>query len=784
MNKILTKVTALCVGLAMMAGVGVAVGSKAVSEAKAADVSDTITASDLAATSTTYVDFSGVSGSSGAVYAGNSAKSSAGAIQMRSKNSNSGIVSTTSGGTVTSVTITVESGSNTIDVYGSNTAYTSASQLYGTVVGTKVGSTSSTGTITFTDSYSYVGIRSNNGAIYLTSVEIVWDDGQGGGGETSYTISYLANGGSGSMSPTTGSNPAVASCGFTAPSGMAFKEWNTNAAGTGSTYAVGAKPGADLTLYAIWQEKTAEKGSEDNPYTVAEARAAIDAGTGTSNVYATGIVSKIVTAYSSQFKNVTFNMSVDGTEGAVQLQAYREKSDYSSTVKVGDTVVVYGSLKKYNSTYEFDANCAIKRLTEPTGTKYEVIDRVDYGSLSETEVIEGSTLNVHIVPEFGYFYPESLTYVRVAGVDVEYTYVNGVVTVQNVQGNVTIEGACASSTRIKSIYGQLDNTSVEQFYGYYVGFLEGSGPMLMDGSDGIMLYNSSADVSGWTEGETIVHVTAGTVSVYNGLYEVKGYTASTVSSADVSTPVTHISTGSETALEANRLTNTTGYVSATPSSGSFDNDPATSDIKFDFTVGSHTFSVFYKKAGQTADVINVLKDSLANQTQVTLKGFTGWYNAFQLTMNGIVEASESYTAEMFAQDLLDQTDAVCVNYVDGKSSYSEFKAAFETIWSDLNSKDKYPSLPSDQKTILAEADRVEDGTVVERAMFRYDFLTGKYQLSEFINGRTPIVPAGSYVPSYENNLSSSSSITIIVIVAVASMTLLGVTLVIRKRKMN
>ena len=763
MKKFFTKIASLALGAAMVVGVGVAVGTRVNSKIESAFAAedDEHSISDFTGKDVAVLLNNGATPDDISISDPDYTVKQV-IIGWKHNKSNDGITAT--------VTVGGESlGSGTVG--GQNTTTT-------TTIGDGNSSLSGDISITWANGMSGTG----KGTLYIQSLTLV--EGAGSGPVVTYTISYLANGGSGSMSPTTGSNPAVASCGFTAPSGMEFKEWNTNAAGTGSTYAVGARPGDDLTLYAIWQEKTAEKGSEDNPYTVAEARAAIDASTGTSNVYATGIVSKIVTAYSSGYKNVTFNMSVDGTESAVQLQAFREKSSYSSTVKVGDIVVVYGTLTKYNSTYEFAADCAITSLTEPTGTKYEVVDRVDYGSLSETEVIEGSTLNVHIVPEYGYFYPESLTYVRVAGVDVSYTYVNGVVTVENVQGNVTIEGACVASTRIKSIYGQLDNASVEQFYGYYVGFLEGSGPMLMDGSDGIMLYNSSADVSGWTEGETIVQVTAGTVSIYNGLYEVKSYTATSVSSADVSTPVTHITTGSETALEANRLTNATGYVSAAPSSGSFDNDPATSDIKFNFTVGSHTFSVFYKKAGQTADVIDALKDSLTNQTQVTLKGFTGWYNAFQLTMNGIVEASESYTAEMFAQDLLDQTDAVCVNYVDGESSYSEFKAAFETIWSDLNSNDKYPSLPGDQKTILAEAERDDSGSVVERAMFRYDFLTGKYQLSEFINGRTPIVPAGSYLPSYENNLSSSSSITIIVIVAVASMTLLGVTLVIRKRKMN
>ena len=142
-------------------------------------VKDTITSALLTATSTTYTDFSNVAATSQARYAGNSAKSSSGGIQLRSKNSNSGIVSTVSGGKVKSVTITVESGSNVIDVYGSNTAYTGAGDLYatgeGANQGTKIGSLSETGTITFTGNYSYVGIRSNNGAVYVTSVEIVWE---------------------------------------------------------------------------------------------------------------------------------------------------------------------------------------------------------------------------------------------------------------------------------------------------------------------------------------------------------------------------------------------------------------------------------------------------------------------------------------------------------------------------------------------------------------------------------------------------------------------------------
>lgn len=135
---------------------------------------DVLTADDLAATSTTYTDFSNVSKTSNAVYAGNSAKNSAGSIQLRSKNNNSGIVTTSTGGILKSVVINVGSGSATIDVYGSNTAYSTASDLYGATQGTKIGSTSTTNTIDAAADYKYVGIRANDNTIYLSSVEITW----------------------------------------------------------------------------------------------------------------------------------------------------------------------------------------------------------------------------------------------------------------------------------------------------------------------------------------------------------------------------------------------------------------------------------------------------------------------------------------------------------------------------------------------------------------------------------------------------------------------------------
>ena len=140
-------------------------------------------------------------------------------------------------------------------------------------------------------------------------------------------------------------------------------------------------------------------GSSANPYTVAQARAAIDAGNGVTGVYAKGKVSKIVTAYNSQYGNISYNISDDGTETADQLQAYRGKSyngdNFTSAddIKVGDEVVIYGNLKKHNDTYEFDAGNQLVSLTRP---ETPVTLPVPTFSPAAGEVEAGTTVTINI----------------------------------------------------------------------------------------------------------------------------------------------------------------------------------------------------------------------------------------------------------------------------------------------------------------------------------------------------------------------------------------------------
>ena len=360
---------------------------------KADEVTDVLTAASFAATSTTYTNFSGVSFTSDAVYAGNSAKTSNGGIQLRSRNSNSGIVSTTSGGKVKSVSITVEDGSNTVDVYGSNTAYTAASDLYGNNQGTKLGSLSANSTtVTVEGDYAYVGIRSNNGAIYLTNITIVWEVA-GGSTPTCATPTF---------SPAAGTYTSVQNVTLSTETADATIYYTTDGSdptASSSVYssaipvsstttikAMAAKAGMDNSsvasaTYTIVSLEHA--GTEADPYTVADARNAIDAGVGCTGVYVAGKVSHINGYYSSKY--ITYWISDDGT--SQDLEAYNglglNGAEFSSKddLQEGDAVVIYGDLTKYNSTYEFSSG---NYLVSHTSSSTQVAAGLSYSATTAT----------------------------------------------------------------------------------------------------------------------------------------------------------------------------------------------------------------------------------------------------------------------------------------------------------------------------------------------------------------------------------------------------------------
>ncbi len=146
---------------------------------------DILTRSLIGITVTNYTDWSGKTSNSDAVYAGNSSGGGNDKtyIQLRSNNNNSGVITTASGGKATKVVVSWNSSTDnnrTLNVYGKNSAYTAATDLYdnskqGTLLGTIVKGTSTE--LTITGDYEYIGLRSNSGAMYLDEIQITWSAG-------------------------------------------------------------------------------------------------------------------------------------------------------------------------------------------------------------------------------------------------------------------------------------------------------------------------------------------------------------------------------------------------------------------------------------------------------------------------------------------------------------------------------------------------------------------------------------------------------------------------------
>lgn len=145
-------------------------------DAPPASTSDTLDRAFTGVTGTSYSEWTKVT-ESGVTYVGQSAGGNS-SIQLRSSNSNSGIVKTSL--PKTPIRISVEwnsstSSGRTIDIYGSENAYMSPADLYASSTrGTKLGSIvcGTSTSLDLTGDYPYIGIRSNSGALYLTSITI------------------------------------------------------------------------------------------------------------------------------------------------------------------------------------------------------------------------------------------------------------------------------------------------------------------------------------------------------------------------------------------------------------------------------------------------------------------------------------------------------------------------------------------------------------------------------------------------------------------------------------
>ena len=426
-------------------------------------VADALTASNTNS-DTSYKDWSNVSVTSSAIYAGNSYGGGTAPnknIQLRSNNSDSGVVTTTSGGTIKRVLVSWTSSTSagrTIDVYGKNTAYSAATDLYnnsnkGTLIGSIVCGTSTS--LAIVTDYTYIGLRSNNNSLNLDSITFYWKaiethtvsftvNTAGYGSVSQSSIANVPDGSSittnGNKITINGTDVTATATASTAQYTYSFTGWSNN---TGTVT-------ADRTITANFERTT-------NTFTVG----------GTINNGSLSSTASI--AYGS-----ALNITLNPTSG------YKLPTSLTS-VSMGGNPLTAGSGYTYNNSngaigiasvtgnVVINATCPINATTH-TITVTSITNGTYSGDTGEQVEHEGYT--VQLTPNALYKYPESIT-ISGAGTEGdsskgwEYSSSDGIVYIYYLDADVTISAVCPAASIIGiTVTGQKDEFTLGDSFSF------------------------------------------------------------------------------------------------------------------------------------------------------------------------------------------------------------------------------------------------------------------------------------------------------------------------------
>jgi hypothetical protein len=311
------------------------------------EITDVLNRELTGITGNSYTFWEGKTSNSDAVYAGQSAGGNE-SIQLRSNNSNSGIITTASGGTVTNVIVTWNENTadgRTLQVYGSHTAYTLPTELYsaetyGELLGTIIKGESEE--LAITGSYEYVGLRSASGAMYLSEIDITWNTDGGTPQETVATPTF--NPEAGTYSEAVSVTISCATEGAT----IYYTLDGTNPMEDGTVYTSAINITETTTVKAFaMKEGYLNSGVASATYTISEAPAPTlitiaEARALALNEYA--LVQGVVTFIDG--RNVYIQ---DETAG---IDLYLNNNTAPSALALGDMVKAYGKRAAYNGLAE------------------------------------------------------------------------------------------------------------------------------------------------------------------------------------------------------------------------------------------------------------------------------------------------------------------------------------------------------------------------------------------------------------------------------------------------
>ncbi|MBR4016186.1 MAG: hypothetical protein IKK11_00025, partial [Oscillospiraceae bacterium] len=104
---------------------------------------------------------------------------------------------------------------------------------------------------------------------------------------------------------------------------------------------------------------------------IVDAGYALESGKAMDRAYTLiGVITSVDTPYSEQYGNITVTIAVPGCEDK-PIQCFRLKGEGAAELTAGYMVAVYGTLKNYNGTIEFDAGCALLDYAAPESEEPE-----------------------------------------------------------------------------------------------------------------------------------------------------------------------------------------------------------------------------------------------------------------------------------------------------------------------------------------------------------------------------------------------------------------------------
>ena len=240
-------------------------------------------------------------------------------------------------------------------------------------------STSSNGSVIHTDKKVVSNLTSTNNATY--ELFAVWEANSGSGTQTTYTVTYDANGGTGApqnQTKTKGNNLTLSSIKPTRL-GYTFEGWDTYASSTSATYKAGAvyTTEADVILYAVWKANTYNISFNRNNGTLTS-----DV---TSGTYDTAIT------INNPTKNVTIVGNNNDTGATIGENVNTEIKFAGWTSATIDTNTAY-----YNNTAWTNGN------TKVTATSFKNLTSANGGTVALVANWEEKTVTLPVILKEGY----------------------------------------------------------------------------------------------------------------------------------------------------------------------------------------------------------------------------------------------------------------------------------------------------------------------------------------------------------------------------------------------